>query len=81
MVKALIPYDAPKLPSFFSSLVSRRYAFNIEIRFGSAAGIKPQRPMRLRIPVQMVHAGFHKGWSGLPEAEYEDDPEVPAYVP
>jgi hypothetical protein len=80
-VKALIPYDAPNLPSFFSTLVSRRYAFDVEIRFGTEFGIRSQKPMRLRIPVQMVHAGLSKGSDGLPDAEFEDDPKVPAYVP
>jgi len=73
--------DAPRLPSFFSSLVSRRYAFDVEIKFGSDLGIKSQKPMKLRIPVQMVHAGLEKGWGGLPEAEFDEDMKVPAYVP
>jgi hypothetical protein len=80
-VKALIPYDAPKLPSFFSSLVSRRYAFNVEIRFGTELGIRSQKPIKLRIPVQMVHAGLQKSWRELPDGDFEDDPKVPAYVP
>lgn len=80
-VKALIPLDAPRLPSFFSTLVSRRYAFDVEIRFGTELGIRAQKPMRLRIPIQMVHAGLEKGWGGPPDADFEDDPKVPAYVP
>jgi hypothetical protein len=80
-VKALIPYDAPKLPSFFSTLVCRRYAFDVEIRFGTELGIRSQKPMKLRIPVQMVHATPAKGWGGLPDADFEDDPKVPAYCP
>lgn len=78
---ALIPYNAPKLPSFFSSLVSRRYAFDVEVRFGTELGIRSQKPMKLRIPVQMVHAGLKKSWRELPDADFEDDPKVPAYVP
>ena len=78
---ALIPADMPRLPSFFSALVSRRYYFEVEVRFGTKNRIPAQRPMRLRIPVQMVHAGLEKGWGGAPEAEFDDDPKVPAYVP
>jgi len=37
--------------------------------------------MKLRIPIQMVHAGLEKGWGGPPDADFEDDPKVPAYVP
>jgi hypothetical protein len=80
-VKALIPHDAPRLPSFFSTLVSRRYAFDVEIRFGTDLGIKPQKPMRLRIPVQMVYAMLEKGCGSAPEDEFKDNERVPAYVP
>ena len=80
-VKALIPYDAPRLPSFFSTLVSRRYSFDVEIQFGTDLGIKSQKPMKLKIPVQFVHAGLEKGWGGPPEVDFEEDSKVPAYVP
>lgn len=80
-IKTFIPYDAPRLPSFFSSLVSRRYALDVDIRLGTDLGMPPQKPMKLRIPVQIIHAGLQKGWDNLAEADFEEDQKLPAYVP
>lgn len=80
-VKALMPNDAPRVPSFFSTLISRHYAFDVTIKFGTEHATRSQRPMKLRIPVQIVHAGLSKGWDCCPDEDFEDDLEVPAYFP
>jgi hypothetical protein len=76
----LIPDDIPRLPSFFSSLVSRRYAFDVEIVLRTKLGVS-NKPVHLRIPVQIVHAPVGKCPGGPPELEFEDNLKAPAYVP
>jgi hypothetical protein len=79
-VAAFLPQDCPRLPSFFFSLVSRRYAFDVRIRLLSESGICSHKPMRLRIPVQMVHAPLSKMFYAPPESGFDHDLKAPAYV-
>jgi hypothetical protein len=76
----LLPDDVPRLPSFFSTLVSRRYAFDVQVVLGSKLGVS-YKPMYLRIPVQMVHGPVGKHPDGPSEVNFEDDLNAPAYVP
>jgi hypothetical protein len=79
-VAALLPNNCPRLPSFFFSLVSRRYAFDVQIKLISDSGMCSHKPMKLRIPVQMVHAPLEKLFFAPQEFDIEDDLKAPAYV-
>jgi hypothetical protein len=74
-----LPDDMPRVPSFFSTLASRRYAFDLQIVVGTKRGIS-QKPLRLRIPVQIVHTPVEKNPDGL-SVDFEDDLQAPVYVP
>lgn len=74
-----LPDDMPRLPSFFSTLASRRYAFDLQFVVGTKRGIS-QKPFHLRIPVQIVHTPVEKNPDRL-SVDFEDDVTVPAYVP
>jgi hypothetical protein len=78
-ITTLLPDDVPRLPSFFSTLVSRRYAFDVQIVL-SKLGVS-HKPMHLRVPVQMVYSRIGKCPDGPPEVVFEDDLKAPAYVP
>lgn len=78
LLMTLLPEDVPRLPSFFSTLVSRRYAFDVQLVFGAKLGSKP---VHLRIPVQIVHAPVEKHPDRPSHVEFEDDLKAPAYVP
>ena len=75
-----IPDDVPRFPSFFSTLVARRYAFDVKIVFGSRLGGKP---MYLRVPVQVALAPVEKSPHGPLDFDFdfEEDLKAPAYVP
>ena len=72
-----LPDDVPRLPSFFFTLVSRRYVFDVNVVFGNKLGGKT---VHLRIPVQIVHAPVGKQPDGHPDVEFKDDLKAPAYV-
>lgn len=73
----LLPDDLPRLPSFFSTLVSRRYAFDLQVMLGP----RLHKPMYLRIPVQIVHGSVGKHPDGPLEGDFEEDLNAPAYAP
>ncbi|KIM99900.1 hypothetical protein OIDMADRAFT_55793 [Oidiodendron maius Zn] len=77
----ILPEEFSSLPSFFSTLVVRRYAINVEIFFESRRSIVPHKPVVLRIPVQIVHASnnVEKCMNTLPEERF-DNLKAPAYV-
>lgn len=74
-----LPSDAPRLPSFFSGLVSRRYAFHIEAKLGSESGNCLHDRLRLKVPVQVIHAPIDTEVGE--EVELDDATEAPIYVP
>lgn len=76
----MLPENISRLPSFFSTLVARRYAFDVEIVFGVGRGIALHRPIKLRIPVQVVHAPALKCPSRPSEVALEEDLKAPPYV-
>lgn len=82
LADTLLPEDVPRLPSFFSSLVSRRYAFHLQIVLKIKRGVS-SKPILLRIPIQIVHASVEKHPAGPSdwEVEFSDDLRAPAYVP
>ena len=78
LLTTLLPDDVSHLPSFFSTLVSRRYVFHVQLLFGTKLG---RKPVHLRIPVQIVFASVEKHRDGPSDDELEDDRKAPAYVP
>ncbi|KAE9372632.1 hypothetical protein N431DRAFT_457332 [Stipitochalara longipes BDJ] len=74
-----LPSDAPRLPSFFSGLVSRRYAFHIEAKLGSESGCCLHDRLKLKVPVQVIHAPINTELGE--EEEVDDTAEAPLYVP
>jgi hypothetical protein len=78
LLTTFLPDEVPRLPSFFSTLVSRRYAFDVQIAFGNKLGSKS---VRLRIPVQIVHAPVGKHLGGPLDVGFKVDLKAPAYVP
>lgn len=75
------PPDVPRLPSFFSSLVSRRYAYCVKFGFGACLGPRYMKTMRFRIPVQMVHLSVGEDFGDPKPEKFEDNDKVPPYIP
>jgi hypothetical protein len=80
-IPAHLPSDAPRLPSFFSALVSRRYAFHVQAKLSSESGIFSHDRLRLKIPVQVIHAPRKTGFNEREDEMLENEAEVPYYVP
>jgi hypothetical protein len=78
-VPIILPEDFSRLPSFFSTLVARRYAFKLEIALGTRYSITSRKPIKLRVPVQIVHTPGRKSAIAPPEIEF-DDLDAPPYV-
>ncbi|KAN0110793.1 hypothetical protein V8E51_007180 [Hyaloscypha variabilis] len=74
-----LPADAPRLPSFFAGLVSRRYAFLIEAKLSSESGSCLHDRLKLKVPVQVVHAPVVTELGD--EEELDCTTESPIYVP
>jgi hypothetical protein len=78
---AVLPKNFSRLPSFFSAFIARRYSFDLEIAFRSRGSITTSRkPIKLRIPVQVVHSPKEKCPERLSEVDMEDYLEAPPYV-
>ena len=83
-IPAHLPSDAPRLPSFFSALVSRRYAFHVQAKLSSESGICVHNKLRLKVPVQMVHHAALRQESDdylVDDIDLGDDAKAPPYVP
>jgi hypothetical protein len=80
-VSATLPPDAPRLPSFLSALVARRYAFHVQAKLSSKSGICLHNRLRLKVPVQVVHAPLEKEFDTHFEVDLDDDSKSPIYVP
>jgi hypothetical protein len=52
----------------------------VRIKLISDSGMCSHKPMKLRIPVQMVHAPLEKLFFAPQEFDIEDDLKAPAYV-
>ncbi|KFZ16617.1 hypothetical protein V502_05007 [Pseudogymnoascus sp. VKM F-4520 (FW-2644)] len=77
-VTTILPWSFSRLPSFFTSLVARRYAFDVQITFGHWSSINVfHKPIKLRIPLQIVHFAAGKF---LGHSLEDDDLEAPVYV-
>jgi hypothetical protein len=75
----VLPEDSSRLPSFHSAMVARRYAFNVQVSLGPKHSIHLRKPIKLRIPVQIVHAQRPKSATPMSEVDF-DDLDVPPYV-
>jgi hypothetical protein len=80
-VPAHLPSDTPRLPSFFSALVSGRYSFHVEAKLSSESGSCLHNKLRLNVPIQVVHGPLETECNEREEAELDDNPKVPVYVP
>jgi hypothetical protein len=75
----VLPEDFSRLPSFFSALIARRYAINLQIILGTKYSIASSKPIKLRIPVQIIHSPTRKSAIAHSAAEVEDL-DAPPYV-
>lgn len=76
----VLPRNFSRLPSFISTLVARRYAFDLEIILSLGRDVALHKPIKLRIPVQVVHCPAQKCRSRPSEVAIEEDLKAPPYV-
>lgn len=75
-----LPKNFSRLPSFVSTLVVRRYVLDLRIVFTTGRGIDLHKPIKLQVPIQIVHAPVEKCESRLSELEIENNQCPPIYI-